>query len=217
MTPLEARLAQPRVSRRSLLLAVFAAPVRPGVSGEWIVPRLNTDRLQVAAPHLHFLSGKPLDRLHNGASMAFDFQLTACADRPAGVGLISKILVRSAERFVMSYDLWEEKFSVSRLSQPSRAVSHLAAPAAEAWCLDNLALPTAGLAPDQSFWLRLELRAEDPRDRPAVVTEPGISLTRLIELFSRPSRSAQAAWLVDDGPFRLADLNRAKSRGSGAG
>ena len=214
--PAQPRNATSRITRRGLLLGGLAAPLRQGLCAEALRPRLEGDHLRVSAPQLHFLTGKPLERLHNGASMAFDFQLSALADRPS-TATTPRILERAVERFLMSYDLWEEKFSISRSSRPARSVSHLSVVAAEAWCLENLSLPAAALAPDKPFWLRLELRVEDPKDRPGVVADPGIILTRLIELFSRPSRSQQASWLVEDGPFRLADLSKAKGRGSGAG
>ena len=190
-------------------MAGLGLPWRQAECAESLHPRLEGNLLHVSTTQLHFLTGKPLERLHNGASVAFNAQLSLSLERG------SAAVERSLERFVVSYDLWEEKFSASRLSQPPRSVSHLSAPAAEAWCLSNLAVPVSTLAPDQAFWLRLELRAEDPRERPAVLGEPGISLTRLIELFSRPSRGGQPSWVLEDGPFRLADLNKAKRSGSG--
>ena len=71
-------------------------------------------------------------------------------------------------RFVVSYALWEEKFSVTQLaSTPGvapRTVEGLSATAAEAWCFDNLTMSTLGLAPNQYYWLRLELRTGTARD-----------------------------------------------------
>ena len=190
-------------------MAGFGLPWRGVECAESLLPRMEGNLLRASAPQLHFLTGKPLERLHNGASVAFNAQLSLSLERG------SAAVERTVERFVISYDLWEEKFSASRLSQPPRSVSHLSAAAAETWCLLNLAVPVTALAPDKSFWLRLELRAEDPRERPAVLGEPGISLTRLIELFSRPSRGGQPSWVVEDGPFSLADLNKTKRSGSG--
>ena len=71
-------------------------------------------------------------------------------------------------RFVVSYALWEEKFSVTQLaSTPGvapRTVEGLSATAAETWCFDNLTMSTLGLAPNQYYWLRLELRTGTARD-----------------------------------------------------
>src|SRR5688572_32088372 len=47
------------------------------------------------------------------------------------------------------------------------------------------------LTPQRRFWVRLELRAEDPRETASVVGDQGINITRLIEIFSRPPRSEE--------------------------
>ena len=56
-----------------------------------------------------------------------------------------------------------------------------------------------------------------PRRRPAFVGEPGINITRLIELFSRRPRAEQPQWTLDAGPLRLADLRRPKREAREAG
>ena len=61
----------------------------------------------MAAPDLHFLTGKPLERLKDAATVTFLSQLTLFSDAQ---GTVFK---RAAERLVVSYDLWEEKFSVT--------------------------------------------------------------------------------------------------------
>ncbi len=126
------------------------------------------------------------------------------------------ILRRLPERFVLSYDLWEEKFSVTRLGGSPRTAARLSAQGAEAWCLESLAISTSGIAPDKPFWVRLDLRAVDPRDQESVVGDSGISLTRLIETFSRPARAQQPHWTLERGPLRLADL-KSERRGSRSG
>ena len=164
------------------------------------------DDLHVAAPQLHFLAGKPLERLKDGASVVFLTQLTLTTDR------FDSILRRTPERFVFSYDLWEERFSVTKLGLGQRTVAHLSAAAAEAWCLDNVAISASSLPPDHPFWLRFELRAADPKDEAAEIGEPGINLTRLIEMFSRRPRDQQPQWTAEAGPLRLGDLKRIVGR-----
>jgi hypothetical protein len=56
--------------------------------------------------------------------------------------------------------------------------------------------------------VKLELRAEDARDQAAVVGRSGISLTRLIDVFSNPARAQQMHWEAAAGPVRLEDLKR---------
>jgi len=194
------------ISRRRWLLA----SVGIGVSRLRAVERLGIlwdgDDLRVNALQLHFLSGKPLERLHDGASVVFLTQLTLATDEWA------TILRRTPERFVFSYDLWEEEFSVTKLGVAPRTASHLSAAAAEAWCLDNVAISTTGLEPNRAFWLRLELRAAEPKEEADVIGEPGINLNRLIEIFSRRPRDWYPKWTAEAGPLRLMDLKRLTGR-----
>jgi hypothetical protein len=190
------------VTRRWWLLASVGAPMLRGLAAPALHLRLDGSDLRVTAPHLKFLTGKPLERLKDGASVAFLAQFSLAADANAAATR------RAVERFVISYDLWEEKFSVAQTTRERHSISHLTAAAAEAWCLDRLALNVADIAPERPFWIRLELRAEDPKDQAAVVGEPGINLTRLIEVFSNPARALQPHWEATVGPVRLADLPR---------
>ena len=164
------------------------------------------DDLHVAMPELHFLAGKPLDRLRDGAAVVFLTQLTLTTDN------FATSLRKTPERFIFSYDLWEEKFSVTKLGEGQRTVSHLSAAAAEAWCLDNIAISATGLPQDRPFWLRFDLRAAEPKDEAAVLGESGLNLTRLIEIFSRRPRDRQPQWTADAGPLRLGDLKRLVGR-----
>jgi hypothetical protein len=207
------------LKRRSLILALAAAFSAAGVTcafaisaaGPEMLVRLDGDYLRIALPHLDFLQGKPLERLKDGASVAFIGQVTVTTSpnslTPAA---------RSVARFALSYDIWEERFSVTKVGQSfdsRRSVSHLSAQAAENWCMDNLTVDRSQLPADKEFWVQLDLRTEDPRDQTGVIGDPGISITRLIEIFGRPARSAQPRWLASSGPYRLADLKRLDVRG----
>jgi len=198
------------ISRRSWLLASIAVGVSRARGDA--SPRLDVlwdgDDLRVSVPGLHFLTGKPLERLHDGVSVAFISQLTLATDD------WSTVVRRSPERFVFSYDLWEEKFSITKLGTPPRTAAHLSAAAAEAWCVDNVAISTGGLTPERPFWLRLELRAAEPREEAAVIGEPGINLNRLIEMFSRRPRDMYPKWTAEAGPLRLGDLKKLAGRAS---
>ena len=94
--------------------------------------------------------------------------------------------------FALSYDIWEEKFSVVKIGDrpESRRASqsHLTAQQTQNWCLDNLAIDRSALPADRPFFVQLDLRAEDPHDQLGIVGEPGINITRLIEVFSRPPK-----------------------------
>lgn len=201
-----------KVSRRTLIL--WAAPLaRAGLSGplaEALELRLALDRLKVATPRFRFVTGKPLERLRAGAPVPFAIQLSLFTDRsqpPAA---------RDIQRFVFSYDLWEEKFAITRLGPSRRAASHLSAEAAEAWCVEEMALDFSGVSEQQPFWVRLEVRAEESSTGSHSAEDP-MSLARLIELFSRRSRGEEKHWRIEAGPFKLADLRHsAAPRGAAA-
>ncbi len=160
--------------------AVIVLCIACGVSllAQNLTVRVEGDRLRVAGPQFHFLAGRALERLHNGATVTYELQLTARTER-AGL-----ILSRVLQRFTFSYDLWEEKLSVTRLDSPSRSASNLSASRAEAWCLDNLSLPITELPGDRQFWVALEYETEDPKDANKS-DGSGLTLGGLIDIFGR--------------------------------
>lgn len=198
-----------RRSRLRLLLGLGLAPLLAAaalfalsISPATLAVHLAPDGLAVSAPRLHFLSGKQLDRLHDGVAVAFDAQLSLLA--PSNRTQIQ----RAIDRFVVSYDLWEEKFAVTSLRPPRHSASHLSAAAAEAWCLDSMRLTSSGLDPSQPFVVSLDLRAEESQESNPLLGQPGISIAGLIEIFSRPARTQQQKWQLESLPFRLQDLRR---------
>jgi hypothetical protein len=173
-----------------------------GVEPPRIVVRLDSDQLRVTAPGVRFLTGQALQRLENGATVVFPIQLTLLTD--------NKNLVRhrTAARFAISFDLWEERFSAVRLNPPRRSASHLTAVAAESWCLENLPLPVTGLVGGAPFWVRLEVRAEEAGLEGLGEDSSSFSLARLVELFSRPVARGESSWRGEAGPLRLAELKK---------
>jgi hypothetical protein len=198
--------------RRLSILAALAAgaascvfAVSLATSPELLV-HLEGDYLHISAPHLNFLSGKTLEHLKDGASVAFIGQLTVTSTPNA---IIPD--ARSVARFALSYDIWEERFSIAKMGEKPdsrRSVSHLSVQAAQNWCLDNLAIERSLVPADKLVYVQLDLRVEDPRDPVGIVGEPGINITRLIEIFSRPAKSAQPPMVLRNGPFRVADLRK---------
>jgi hypothetical protein len=190
------------VTRRLWLVAGLSTPLGWSLA----VPRLLIRRegsanLRISAPQIRFLSGKPLEQLKNGATVGFALQISIASSEYA-----TSFLGRAFDRFVVSYDLWEEKFKATRPGPPLRESSRLSVPACEAWCLDELVPIPAVLTDSRLFWIKLELRVEDPKEWAAIVGEPGINLTRLVELFSGPPRSTQQRWTETAGPLKLQDL-----------
>ena len=183
-----------------LLLSVVSIELFAlSISNENLLPHKIDGELRVSAPHLHFLTGRTLQRLHDGVSVPFDFQLSVAA------GIHTNVIERSLDRFVVSYDLWEEKFSVMRPRSVRKASPRLSAIGAESWCLENLSIPVAGLPTERDLWARLEVRSADARPE-SPLSDPGISLTTLIDIFSRPARSQQEHWALESAPFRIAEL-----------
>ena len=201
------------ISRRSTLALCAALVAGAAISAFAIefnefrlAARLDGDLLHVSAPNFSFLSGKSLQRLKDGSSVAFDAQLTVSGSPSY---LLSE--AHSVTRFAVSYDIWEERFSVTKISDrpdQRRTASHLSGPAAEAWCLDKLAISRTDLPADRPFYLQLDMRVEDPRDLAGILGDTGISISisRALELFSQPARQKQDHWVLQSGPVRLEDL-----------
>ncbi len=195
------------------LLAAFLCGLAAAMIAEDLILDWKGQRLEFSAPRVHFLAGKPLEKLRNAAPVPFDFQITLWA------GDRNHVFRRSAERFVVSYDLWEETFAVTRLQAPRKSASHLSMAAAEAWCLEQMPMDISGLPEREPFWARLEIRAQDfsnaaPLFGRGRVEESGLSLASLIEVFSRPAQSAQPHWSIDTGPLTLDQLRRSRGHGS---
>lgn len=172
-------------------------------SSEDLFVRRFAEQIRVIAPRLHFLSGKSLQRLYDGATVPFDFQLSIAA------GFKNNFVGRPAvERFSISYDVWEEKFRVVRLRDFRKSATSLSATAAESWCLENLLVPSAGLPADKELWARLDVRTAEPKESVPSSADSGISIPALIQLLSRPPRPQQDHWMLESASFHLADLKQ---------
>jgi hypothetical protein len=198
------------MSHRALVRATLGAAIVLTVCGQlWaqsvrLAVERDGDRLRLSAPDLHFLAGKPLERLHDGGSVVYVVSVTVHVERGESGG------ARLTQRVVFSYDLWEEKFSVVQADAPHRSSSHLTAFAAEAWCLDLLKLPVRAALASKSFVVKLECTSPvddaQPGDAPS-----GATLTALIDVFSRNARAVPPRWEAVSRPLRLEDL-KDKSR-----
>jgi hypothetical protein len=181
-----------------LILILSVAWIYPAVPAQSLRLEAVGDSLRIKAPQLRFIEGRSLDRLRDGGSVIFAFELQITSE--AGAASFSG----AGARFNVSYDLWEEWFAVSRIGEPTLSISRLSAEEAEAWCLDNLALDAENLGKDEPFWVTLSYRAEIPA--PGAESYPFFSLERLIDLLSR-SEASVAEGRIEAGPFRLSDLD----------
>lgn len=194
------------ITRRWCLLAVAGAPVVLGISAQALSVRLDNDYLRISAPDLKFLDGKPLDRLLDGNTVSYLGQLSVAT------GNERVVQARSIARFALSYDIWTQRFKVTLVTAPKPYPSqkNLTREGAQAWCLDQLKIDISRVPSNRPIWLRLEIRSEDPGATAGIVGEPGISLSGLIALFSRPVKDKQIH-LEEEIPLNLADFRKARS------
>ena len=194
------------VSRRSWLLAGLTVSVSRAFQDQPLQVHYDPDNLRVFAPSLHFLSGKPLERLKDGDSVAYLANLELLDESK------TTSLKTARGRFVVSYALWEEQFSVTQLAARPVTRDGLSALNAEAWCFENLALNTSGISADRYLWLRFEIHTANARD---VAAEgiPGISFAKVIQWLGRKN-TEQTQWGPLERRVRLADLPRTPGRGS---
>ena len=161
--------------------------------------RVEGAALHVRAPTFSFIKNIPLARLKDGRSVRFDFSLQLMARQGAAT------LAQARQRFVVSYDLWEERFAVTAVGAPVRVISHLTLADAEAWCIDHVAvpLPASLLARvDESFWLRLEYQVVD--DDPSESSgDGGFTLRGLVDRLSRRRTAREVRDVMDAGPFLM--------------
>jgi len=189
-------------------LAGLAAPLFRARAAASLAVTFDGDNLHIASPDLHFLTGKPLRRLTDGGTVVYLGRLTLFRDP------FLTPFRRTDGRFVVSYDIWgEDKFSVT-MPEPVPRTVLLPASAAEAWCIENLAINASGLPPDRPFWLLLDLRTVPRKDLSQVLGDSGINIKNFfIEFFSRQPGTDDPQWTRPAGPLRLADLVRTPGRG----
>ena len=187
--------------RRSWLVAAIAlagASATPA-SAQSVTVRAAGDTLQVRGSGLRLIEGPVADHLKDGRSVRVEFEMTIL-DRPQGA-----TVTQNRQAFVLSYDLWEQRYAVTRTGGTPRSISHLLARDAEAWCLENMAIPLTALgrfARDLPFWIRIDYRVQDrpPADADA---ESAFTLRTLIEVLSRRRPDETLGRTFESGPFRI--------------
>jgi hypothetical protein len=160
------------------------------------------ESLKIRTHGFSFLKGHPLARLKDGQSVRVELTVMVLpAPGQPEAATIRRI-------FSVSYDLWEERFAVTTVDKRSQSITHLAQPAAEAWCIEQLNIPLTALGTlgrDRPFWIRLEYRILDADGTP----EHGqweYTIQALIDILSRrrsSSRTESAPQAIEAGPFKL--------------
>lgn len=195
-----------RHERNFILFLCFTGIVCPQLLSQPVTLMVERqgEHLRLSAPELRFLEGKPLEQLHDGATVTYLFSVTLAS----GQGRAP--LLRMQERYVVSFDLWEERFSVVQTGATGRSASHLTAPAAQAWCLENLRIRLPSLPPGKPFVIDLECAVVENENSGDTENGAGMTLAGLIDVFSRRERDALPRWRASSGPLRLADLKDMK-------
>lgn len=179
-----------------LTLVFVTSPL--ALAAQSLTVSANGDALHIQARDFSFIAGPMLNRLKEGRSVRVDFEL-AVLSKPEG-----PVVKQFVQAFTLSFDLWEERFAVSRAGSPPRSISHLRTKDAENWCLENLtmSISSMGIGRDTPFWLRLVYRAQDLAP---IAENPGerYTLQALIDRLSRRRDEADLAKSVSGGPFRL--------------
>jgi hypothetical protein len=162
------------------------------------------EELHITAPQLRFIQGRALERLHNGSTVAFVITLTAAAEHAGKPAFVLR------ERFVVSFDLWEEKYSVVQSRPDGRSASRLTSATAEAWCLESMPVPVRAVPERQQFVIKFECYVDESESENGNGENSTLTLSGLIDIFGRKSSEAPLRWEASTGPLRLGDIKSAK-------
>ncbi len=186
------------------ILAVIAWPAMRAAAQTMTVDVVG-DMLKIRVGGFSFLKGEPVERLKDGRAVRVELSAMVLP----GPGKSAAVTARRI--FALSYDLWEERFAVTTVGKGTQSVSHLAQAAAEAWCIEQLAIPVRSLGTlgrDVPFWVRFEYHVLDG-DAPADPSDSSYTLQALIDLLSRRRKSSSTAsgqgepsQAIEAGPFR---------------
>jgi hypothetical protein len=169
------------------------------LAAQSLTVRAAGDMLLLRGSGLRLIEGAVADHLKDGRSVRVDFEMTIL-DKAQGAAV-----TQSRQSFILSFDLWEQRYAVTRAGAAPRSISHLVARDAEGWCLENMAMPLSALgrfARDLPFWIRIEYRVQD---QPPPASEAGATfgLRTLIDAFSRRRGDEALGRTFDAGPFRV--------------
>lgn len=180
------------------VLALTAWPV--DLRAQSLTVRAVGDMLHVRASALGLIEGRVAGHLRDGRAVRVDFALAVLAN--AG----GRVVAQGTQSFNLSFDIWEQRYAVTRVGTTPRSVSHLTSKDAENWCIDNITVPLATLGRfvrDTPFWVRLEFRVHDPTPPANDDENSTFTLGRLINVLSRRRQDQELARTIEGGPYRL--------------
>jgi hypothetical protein len=188
-----------RRAARLALVALACLCVPHGLAAQSLTVRAAGDMLQVRGSGLRLIESAVAEHLKDGRSVRVDFEMTIL-DKAQGAAV-----TQNRQSFVLSFDLWEQRYAVTRTGAAPRSISHLTARDAEAWCVENLSIPLTALgrfSRDLPFWVRVEFRVQD-QPPPPDDTQGPLALRTLIEVFSRRGSEEALDRTFTAGPFRI--------------
>lgn len=183
----------------TLAIALLIAPL---VAADALRVELRGTDVLVGITRLNLVDGPVATRLRNGLPVAFDFHLALWS------GSKSNLRRRAFERFVVSYDLWEERYAVTGLRKPRISATRLKPEEIGPWCLRNIKLTELDLSRDKQIWVRLDVNAADPKQSNEIFDDNGVSLVNLIETLSRPAKGDTRHWTFETGALQVAELRQ---------
>jgi len=181
-----------------LVLALTAWP--DDLRAQSLTIRAVGDMLHVRAAALGMIEGRVADHLRDGRAVRVDFAL-AVLENAGG-----RVIAQGTQSFNLSFDIWEQRYAVTRVGTTPRSVSHLTSKDAESWCIDNITVPLATLgrfARDSPFWVRLDFHVHDPTPPANDDDNSTFTLGRLINVLSRRRQDQELARTIEGGPYRL--------------
>jgi len=158
------------------------------------------DMLHLRASGLGLIEDRVAEHLRDGRAVRVDFSI-AILEKARG-----RLIAQATQSFNVSFDIWEQRYAVTRLGSMPRSVSHLTSRDAESWCVDNITVPLSALGRmgrDVPFWVRLDYRVPNPMPAPTADEDSTFTLGRLITVLSRRRQDQDAAGTIEGGPFRL--------------
>ena len=181
-----------------MIVALATLDARLGSQSMTVATRDGTVR--VHAPGFRFLSAQTLTRLKDGLTVRVEIAMRVLAE--PGAANAAAPAAQQRQTFVLSYDLWEERFAATVSGSGSRSISHLTAAAAEAWCIEQLTVPVSGLGSlrSQPFWIRLESQIIDGA---TAREDEGLTLRGIIDTLSKRQNSEKTSHSMEGGPFRV--------------
>lgn len=184
----------------ALFALVLIAMTTVALLAQSITVHRAGEALAIRAPTFTFIKGEPLVRLKDGRALRADLELSVTPG-PGGAAA-----AETRQVFILSYDLWEERFAVTLVGAPSRSIANRTAGEIEAWCLDQLTVPLSrlgSLGHDRPFWIQLASRVLDGDSASSSGDDEGFTLRALIDALSRRRKENVWTHTVEAGPFRL--------------